>query len=165
MARRNYEKITGLIIGIIIIAVSVLYSPAWDKVGISTHCSILQRIIYPLFHASAIHAVANVWCFISVIFIFNISFNYMLTAYLIAVVAPDIVLLSLPTVGLSAVCFALFGIVAFKVKQKLYFNTCMAVYIASGFILPSINGSLHLYSYIVGLLVGLLNMPIQCKTK
>lgn len=159
------EKATGLLIVVFILLSSLIYVPDWSVVGVSNGCDILQRLGYSFFHASFLHGAVNAWCFISILFIYDVLWGRLIAAYLIAVAAPDFVLSSTPTVGLSAVCFALLGSIAFQVKRKLYYNGCMALYIAVGFLFPLVNGWLHLYSYVAGLIVGFLNMPIPCRRK
>lgn len=165
MVRGKIEKTTGLLIAAAILLSAMIYVPDWYIVGVSKGCDILQRIGYSVFHASFIHAAVNAWCFVSILFLYDVSWWKMSLAYVIAVAVPDCVLSTTPTVGLSAVCFALLGMVAFEVKRKLYYNGCMALYIALGFLFPLVNGWLHLYSYVAGLLVGFLNMPIPCRKR
>lgn len=165
MVRGKIEKTSGLLITAAILLSAMVYVPDWSVVGVSKDCDILQRIGYSIFHASFIHAAVNAWCFVSILFLYEVSWCKMFLAYVIAVAVPDFVLSTTPTVGLSAVCFALLGMVAFQVKRKLYYNGCMALYIALGFLFPLVNGWLHLYSYVAGLLVGFLNMPIPCRKR
>ena len=79
-----------------------------------------------------------------------------------AVVVPGFLLSEVPTVGLSCVCYFLLGTLIFEVKRKLYFLFSTALYIAVGFLFPSVNALIHLYGYLAGLLVGLLNAPLSC---
>ena len=162
MVRRKGEKISGLLIAAAVLLSALIYVPDWSIVGVFNGCDILQRFGYSFFHTSFIHAAVNAWCFLSVLFLHNITWRRLLAAFAIAVAVPDFVLSDIPTVGLSAVCFALLGSIAFQVERKLYYNGCMAIYIALGFLFPLVNGWLHLYSYVAGLLVGFLNMPIPC---
>lgn len=159
------EKTIGLFISIIAVITSLIFVPDWNVVGVYVRCGLLQRLGYSLFHASLFHAVINAWCFLSIIFLYAVKAWQLIVAYLIAVSVPDFALSLTPTVGLSSVCFALFGMILFQVKRKVYYNVCMASYILFGFIFTQVNGWLHLYSYVAGLLVGLLNMPIQCPKK
>lgn len=159
----GFEKTTGLLIATYVIASALIYVPDWTVVGITAGCNLLQRIGYSFFHASFIHAIVNAWCLVSILFIYHVSWRRMAVAYIIAVAAPDFVLSATPTVGISALCFALLGSIAFEVKRKLYYNGCMALYIFIGLLFPLVNGWLHLYSYVAGLLVGLLNMPLPCR--
>lgn len=159
------EKTSGLLISISAVVASLIFVPDWTFVGVWSGCGIVQRLCYSLFHASLLHAVLNAWCFLSVVFLYKIKMWQLIIAYTIAVSVPDFVLLTIPTVGLSAVCFALFGIIAFQVKRKIYYNVYMAAYITIGLIFPQVNGWLHLYSYVAGLLVGFLTMPIPCRKR
>lgn len=165
MVRRTLETSAALLIPLATLAIAAFASPGWSAVGVCRGCSILQRLAYSFFHASVIHAAVNAWCFISILFIYHVSWLRIAVAYAIAVSAPAFVLSSIPTVGLSALCFALLGSITFQVKRKLYYNGCMALYIALGFFFPLVNGWLHLYSYVAGLIVGFLNMPIQCRKR
>lgn len=165
MVCKSINKASGLLIAAIIMALSFINTPDWYNVGIAKNCHLLQRLAFSFFHASALHAGINAWCLLSIIFIYDSSWRRLLAAYIIAVVSPDFALSLTPTVGLSAVCFALLGSIAFQVKRKLYYNTSMALYITLGFIFPLINGWLHLYSYVAGLFVGFLTMPIQCRKR
>lgn len=153
-----------MIVGYILLS-ALIYVPDWSAVGVSPGCNILQRLGYSFFHASLIHAAINAWCLISILFLYDVAWWHIVMAYLIATIAPDVVLSSTPTVGLSAVCFALLGMIAYQVKRKLYYNCCMAIYIALGFLFPLVNGWLHLYCYAAGLFVGFINMPIPCRRK
>lgn len=159
------EKTTGLLIVAYILLSSMIYVPDWSVVGVSIGCDFLQRIGYSFFHASFLHAAINAWCFVSILFLYKVTWLRIIVAYAIAVSVPDFVLSSTPTVGLSAVCFVLLGSITFQVKRKLYYNVCMALYIAIGFLFPLVNGWLHLYSYVAGLIVGFINMPIPCRKK
>ncbi len=159
------EKTAGLLIAAYVLASALIYVPDWNVVGATADCGILQRLGYSFFHASLLHASINAWCFISILFLYNVTWWRMAVAYAIAVAAPDFVLSTMPTVGLSAVCFALLGSIAFQAKRKIYYNGCMALYIALGFMFPLVNGWLHFYSYVAGLFVGFLNMPIPCRRK
>lgn len=165
MVCRTIEKTAGLLIAFLILILAMIYVPDWESVGVSCECGILQRLSYSFFHASFIHAVVNIWCFLSILFLYEVTWWRLATAFMIAIAVPGFVLSSVPTVGLSAVCFALLGSIAFQVKRKLYYNGCMALYIALGFFFPLVNGWLHLYSYVAGLFVGFLNMPIPCRRK
>lgn len=86
-------------------------------------------------------------------------------AYLISAVAPSFILTDVPTIGLSGVCFALLGMLVFKVGRRRHYLLCLAPYLVLGFLIPSINGAVHLHAFVAGALVGLLNTPIPCRRK
>jgi hypothetical protein len=84
-------------------------------------------------------------------------------AYFISVLAPAFTLASTPTIGLSAFLFALLGLTFYDVHRKLYYTYWMAFYIIGGLLIPNINGLIHLYSYLAGLMVGLFTTPLWRK--
>lgn len=165
MVRRQKEKTLTLAFAVAVLMLAAFCHPAPDTVGIHIHCGIVQRLVYSFFHASIVHTLLNVWCLLSVVFIYNVRLSHLALAFLIAVLTPSCVLSDTPTVGLSALCFALLGLIIPQVKDKIYYNTTIAAMIAVGFFFPGINGAIHLYSYVAGLLVGLINTPIPCKRK
>jgi membrane associated rhomboid family serine protease len=164
MVRRQTEKIIGLIVAALIVALSFV-NVDYYHVGVYHDCSLLSRLVYPFFHVSIIHALCNAWCLLSILFLCNVSWRRLLVAYVVAAGVPGVVLAAEPTVGLSTVVFALLGMVSFQAKRKLYFHSSMAVIILPGFLFAGINGWVHLYGYVAGLLVGFLNMPLPCKKK
>lgn len=165
MVSRKNEKYAGVIISLSIILISLLYTPDWTSLGIRRGSDIADRLSYPFLHASFLHAAINSWCLLSIIFRYDISWRYLMIAYAIAVSVPDCLLFSTPTVGLSALCFASMGMILFKVKRKLFYNLYLCILLAAGFIAPGVNGWIHLYSYVAGLLVGCLDAPILCRTR
>lgn len=133
----------------------------WAEIGIYNGCNISCRMIYPFYHANLIHAALNIWCFLSIVFIYDISFWRLCIAYMAAISVPSIALFSTPTVGLSGVVFALFGSISFEVERKTYYQLWMLIYIISGFLFPNTNVWIHLYCYIAGLVIAILNKPIK----
>lgn len=92
----------------------------------------------------------------------------MLVAYLLAVTVPVDTLggflpFDNPTVGLSGVVYVLFGSISFEVLRKRYYQCWMLFYIGIGFFMPNTNAWLHLYCYLCGFVVALLNKPIYIK--
>jgi hypothetical protein len=114
------------------------------------------------------------------VFYYNIGIGNMLLAYFVAVTVPvsllccDIV--AAPTVGFSSVIFCLLGMTSWTVKRKLYYNFIIGIYIYFGYVIPIAcsyfgltvavpNNLLHIYCYVVGLLVGFLNAPAPWQRK
>ena len=177
-----YIKTATIILTIICIIISLLPVNPYS-VGIYPHCGLLQRLVYSFFHASLIHAAINTWCILSIVFIYDINIYYIIIAYLTAILFPvefSAILLSnpsvstLPTIGLSSICFSLLGMVSWQTKRKAYYHTWVTSLIFAGFLIPHLcllcgysiatpNNTLHAYSYIVGLFVGFLNSPLPCR--
>lgn len=165
MDTRKVEKIAAIIACLSVVILSLLHVDNWESVGIYSGCTMKGRAIYPFFHANALHATLNAWCFISLIFIYDISIWRMIAAYVVAITIPvgilgNILPFDTPTVGLSGVVFFLFGSISFEVLRKWYFQAWMAFYLGIGFLFPNTNAWLHLYCYICGLVWSLLNRPI-----
>lgn len=165
MVQGTIEKTATLLIGAFILLCASVYVPDWDVVGLGLNSPVSARFIYSFIHASFLHALLNTWCLVSIAFVYCLKWWQFIVAYIIAVGAPGFCLSTTPTVGLSVVCFALLGLIALSVSRRLYYNLWIGAYLVLGFLLPSVNGWIHLYSYVAGLMVGLLTMPIPCRKK
>lgn len=168
MDKRKKEKITALLISAVVVLLPLLVSPEWNEVGIYSGCRLQGRLLYSFFHANILHAVLNAWCLLSLVFVYDISCWRMLLAYVIAVTVPvdtlsSFINMASPTVGLSAVVFVLFGSISFEVVRKWYYQGWMLLYLVVGFLFPNTNAWLHLYCYLAGLLVALLNKPVKSR--
>lgn len=170
--RRKKEKVTSLLLAVIVIALSLLKLSDLHEVGIYAGGSWVGRVLYPFFHSGIIHATLNAWCLISLVFIYNIRLQRLILAYIVAVTFPIdtlsqvLPISALPTVGLSGIVFFLFGSISLEVRRKLYYQAWMVFYLIVGFVFPYTNSWLHLYCYLCGILSSLLNYPIViCKKK
>lgn len=163
MAQKSKKKTLSLVIAIMILCLS--FSDAqYSDVGVSIQSQLKARLVYSFFHANIFHALVNLWCFLSIMFIYKASLWRLLFAYVVAILVPDWALCDTPTVGLSCVCYAMLGTYSFEVQRKLYYFAWMAAYIGIGFILPGVNAMIHLYAYSAGLIYSLLFAPL-CTTK
>ena len=167
METRKVEKIASLVIAVLVMVLSFYKTDLWEDVGIYAGCGLSGRFLYSFFHANFLHAALNVWCFLSVMFIYDVSIWRLLLAFAVASSFPVNMLHSLtggfmtPTVGLSAVVFFLFASISFEVVRKWYYQGWMLFYLVIGFIFPNTNAVLHLYCYLCGFLYALLNKPIK----
>lgn len=161
MDKKKAGKISALIVAILVFILAIQCTQDWLAVGIYSGCGLSCRLLYPFYHANLLHAILNAWCLLSIVFIYDTSIWRLTLAYIIAVTIPSLFLSVIPTVGLSGVVFALFGSISFEVGRKLYYQLWMLVYLATGFLFPNTNAWVHLYCYIVGLLVALLNKPVK----
>ena len=142
-----------------------------SQVGLHSGCTLESRLLYSFFHASIYHLLGNCWVLLCVVFYYELPLSRLLIAYLIAITAPT--LSATPTVGLSAVVYCLLGQASFIVRRKLYFHCFIAFFILMfGYAVPSLlqffgadiarlDNFLHIYCYVVGLLVGFLNSPVS----
>lgn len=159
MVSGKETKVASLVLTLVI-AVLLLLPIDVKAAGMSQGCSLWQRMCYPFLHASILHAAVNCWCLLSICFNQSIHIWKLLAAYIIAISYPELFMGSQSTVGMSGLIFALLGIISLS-AGRWYINIPILVCIAScGFLLPNINATLHLYSYIVGLMVGMLTTPL-----
>lgn len=154
MAPRTIQKTSGILVALISIALCLHPSP--EIYGIYVGSPASNRLLFSLFHASAIHTILNLWCFLSLVFLYPVSTLQLAIAFFISVTAPDCVLFSTPTVGLSAVCYSLIGLLApvgqgaLRLLRYLAFFT---PYLVLGFIFPSVNGLLHIYCMVASIII------------
>ena len=159
MEKRKAEKITSLVVSLLVVVLLFADRPL-SSVGISAGCDITGRLLYSFYHVNVIHAALNVWCLLSVVFLYDVSIWRMLLSYIAAVTIPSFMLSDMPTVGLSAVVFFLFASISFEVCRKLYYQSWMLFYLIAGFFFPNTNATVHLYCYVCGMLYALLNKPV-----
>lgn len=185
MLRREKTKTTALVLTAVILTIQLCrysrsVSCGLDAVALSQDCTIYARLLYSFFHASLLHAILNCWVLLCLAFYYNIGIGHLLLSYIVAVTVPSSVcgyaIATTPTVGLSAVVFCLLGLASWQVKRKLYYHCWIASFITMGFVLPYLcsvcgyaiatpNNFLHIYCYVVGLLVGFLNAPAPWQRK
>lgn len=169
---REKEKIATLLLAVVVIGVAGLGPTEGKSVGIFPHAGMMQRCIYPFFHANIFHALLNSWCLISVVFAYQIRFGRLLMAYLIAASIPIdslsavIPFSTIPTVGLSGIVLFLFGSISMEVARRVFYQLWMLSFLAVGFLVSGTNAYLHLYCYLCGIIYAILNCPISvCKRR
>ena len=172
MLRRKKTKIAALLLSLVMFALLFADVSPYD-VGIYSHIqphshlacqAYWAHFTYHFFHANALHLFLNLWCFLSCVFLADISAGKLIAAYLVACEAPA--LSPVPTVGFSGLCFALLGFVMWQSRNKLEYNA----YVLLGIVLPfitvphAVNNFLHLYCYgvaaILGALLRLRRLPV-----
>lgn len=165
MESKKTCKIAALSISLIVIVLALFSSVDWRSVGIYVGSPLYCRASYILFHANVIHAAVNAWCLLSIAFLYGFSASRLFLAFCAAASVPACCLSYYPTVGMSGLVYFLLGCLAFDVARKIYYQFCMAFYIALGCFIPNSNVLLHLYCYAVGFAVALLNKPIKIKVE
>ena len=170
MVQETLSRTSALSLAAIVLLIYIFADVELSEVGIMQGVTFCNRLTYSVFHASFLHAFMNIWCLLSVVFMYRISLWSLLMAFAVAISFPVDTLhsilplysLTIPSVGLSGVCFALMGRISFMVRRKWYYQAWLAFYIILGFIFPNTNGWLHLYCYLMGVFVAFLNKPLRC---
>lgn len=170
MVRGAKTKTAVLILCALVMLLSVLSASgvidaaAW---AVSPSSRPVSRMTYHFFHANIFHALTNVWCLLSLTFFYDITMRDIIIAYIIASLYPAgyisqwMAWTLLPTVGLSALCFALMGLLFWRIHRKAYYSFFVFAIMAVGAAFPAVNTVIHLYSYLAGLFVGILFMPVR----
>lgn len=167
MENRKTTKTICLLCGLILIILSLFDFNDWGAVGIYTNCNLIGRFSYHFFHVNLLHSMINVWCLLSIVFIYDIVIKHISLAYIIASTIPinligsAIPTLNTPTIGLSAIIFVLYGLLSFSVVKKLMYQGYMLFFLAVGFFVPNVSAVIHLYCYLVGCLLSLFNHLIK----
>jgi membrane associated rhomboid family serine protease len=159
MASEKITQVASLAIGLVCITASLLPLPVADW-GLTRDGGLTARLTYSLLHANLLHALLNVWCLLSVVIIYRLSPAGLFWGWVVAAAVPSCCLSLHPTVGLSCIVYFLFGRAAWLAQRRTYYNIWMVFFILPGLFLPGINGRVHVWGYLCGLLYGLLNTPI-----
>lgn len=163
MVRTKETKIAALSYVVLASCLMLVHVPL-EEVGIYAGCPFWSRLVYPLFHANWLHLAVNCWALLSVVFLYDITPGRMLTCWAASALVPVRLLgLTVPTVGLSGVLYALFGSLSLSVQRKWLWQGWWAVFLVLGFIMPSVNGWVHLWCYALGVVVAVLNMEVPIK--
>lgn len=156
MPNKN-AKIVTLIVAVVLI---VLYCfGVGETWGVFRGCNPTNRLLYHFAHSSVLHMGINVWCFVCLVFAFDLPLSALLVAYVIAACTP--LWWDTPTIGLSAVCYALMGMQSTHSCNKLRYHSFVSVALLAGLLMPHVNGVIHLYSYVAGVLFGIVKPPAR----
>ena len=123
--------------------------------------ALLCRLAYPFIHAHPLHAAVNGWVLLQLAFRTPLTLRRLLLAFVVAWSCPAFVA-AWPTanpssvVGLSGVLYALFGMLMPRVANRLRYNAIVALWLAAGLCTTSVAVGLHLYCYLLGILLGIL---------
>ena len=145
--------------------------------------ALLCRLVYPFIHAHPLHAAVNGWVLLQLSFRTPLTLRRLLLAFVVAWSCPAFIavwptagtdlfvgisamvdpsamtaLTAAPSsvVGLSGVLYALFGMWMPRVANRLRYNAIVALWLAAGLCTTSVAVGLHLYCYLLGILLGFL---------
>lgn len=162
----HQTKTAALVLSLALLVMSFFDAPS--ACMLQHGCSITGRLCYHFFHANVLHAFCNIWCLLALAFYYDIEDWELLLAFIIASTIPVDCELSIvhcafdkPIVGLSGVCFALMGIVFYKVARKRYYLSWVIPIVAVGFIMPGMAAGVHLYCFTVAIALSLIISSIS----
>ena len=153
MLRRKKAKIAALVIALFMIFAYIMDDGSL-KYALLSGNPLYTHFTYQFLHANILHLAINLYCFIAVIFLFDVSFVQIAACYILSAMVPESVH---ATVGVSGVCLCLYGMVMWKSVNRLQYNVYLIIFFAIGFIFPnSCNSMLHVICYGYGCLYGYL---------
>ena len=159
------------------------FGPAADGDTAIVCEALLCRLAYPFIHAHPLHAAVNGWVLLQLAFRTPLTLRRLLLAFVVAWSCPAFIavwptagtdlfvgtsamvdpsamtaLTAAPStvVGLSGVLYALFGMWMPRVANRLRYNAIVALWLAAGLCTASVAVGLHLYCYLLGILLGFL---------
>lgn len=158
MYRTTPTKISCFVISAISILTTLLATHNFllnKNIGLHSGCSLFERLLYPFIHANILHLVVNLYIFNLCFFRCNMSIRQMAISFLIAFVVPTSMT---NVVGLSGVCFALFGILFAHIKKgnRVTYLAQVFVTILVALIVPHIAWQTHLFCFVIGLILGVI---------
>ena len=123
--------------------------------------ALLCRLVYPFIHAHPLHAAVNGWVLLQLAFRTPLTLRRLLLAFVVAWSCPAFIAVwptasSPSVVGLSGVLYALFGMWMPRVANRLRYNAIVALWLAAGLCTTSVAVGLHLYCYLLGILLSIL---------
>ena len=123
--------------------------------------ALLCRLAYPFIHAHPLHAAVNGWVLLQLAFRTPLTLRRLLLAFVVAWSCPAFIAVwptasSSSVVGLSGVLYALFGMWMPHVARRLRYNAIVALWLAAGLCTTSVAVGLHLYCYLLGILLSIL---------
>lgn len=145
--------------------------------------ALLCRLAYPFIHAHPLHAAVNGWVLLQLAFRTPLTLRRLLLAFVVAWSCPAFIavwptagtdlfvgtpamvdpsamtaLTAGPStvVGLSGVLYALFGMWMPRVANRLRYNAIVALWLVAGLCTTSVAVGLHLYCYLLGILLSFL---------
>ena len=145
-------------------ALAVIYASGIDctDYALCGTFSLSRHLLYHHFHASIWHLLCNAWCLLTIVFMWNTSLAKLCTAYIIASTYPYELFSTQPTVGISGLIYVLVGMYSLSpstAKGKIRYNAYVLLTMSVGLLMPMISVGVHIYCYIAGCIIALLNYP------
>ena len=157
MDSRFWQGITLQMVVISILA--MVLNVDLSKVGLSDSSMWASRLVFHFFHGNVLHLMLNAVALLTLSFKCEPKGSEWIASFIIASLYP--LPGSSPVVGFSAIVYAMLGIrtlYAVNKRQILLINLSA---IGFGLLLPTIAVGIHLWSYAIGLVYGLLTVPIS----
>lgn len=154
-------KLFSLGLSVILVIVAVAAEIDVASLGIGVNTPFVNRFWYQFLHAHWLHALCNVWALLTLMFLFNVKDWQLLVAYIISAMVPGFMLCFTPAVGLSGLIYAVVGLIAFERSCTTLWLALTVVPILAGYLIPFFAASVHLWCFVVGLVVTAMITPFE----
>lgn len=128
-----------------------------------SNCELVNRLVFSFLHGSWAHILVNLYCFLTLVFMCNANVQKFLLALVCAITIPSFLLSATPIVGLSAINYALTGIVVMNSQKAWWFILLNLLIIGATMVMPGIAFMVHLVCFIEGVVIGFLITPRYVK--
>lgn len=167
----HQTKTATLVLSLALLILAFFNAP--QQCVLQPGCGITGHLCYHFFHANVFHAICNIWCLLALAFYYDIEDYELLLAYIIACTFPTwnclIAVILLPAgfnvIGFSGVCFALMGIVFYKVARKLYYLAWVITVLVIGYYIPGMAAGIHFYCFFMGIFVSPFLLIYSCNKR
>ena len=160
----NNKKAAVLIIALAVIVLQIVVTDV-SGYGLSVTSPLWTRLIYSFFHGSWFHLLLNVYVLLTLGFKLDLRMREIFISYILACAAPSFCIGTLPTVGLSGMIYAIFGMRTMRNSNPGSMILNIVLITAVSMFLSHIAWRLHAYCYSCGLLISLLTTPLQWRKK
>lgn len=132
MVKEEIKNISLTIAAVCIIITAAGIGDGWEAAQGSP---LVCRVTYQFVHAGWLHLAVNLWCLLTIAFLWPSRRWQLLAAFIIAATAPS-ACFATPVVGLSGLLFALIAIQSFSAASPFRFHLSMFLTIALMFLIP-----------------------------
>lgn len=157
------QSLSLLIVLLMLLAYTCHPSPCeYGLTGNSGHImgdALLNRLSYHFLHANVIHLFINSWSLLGICFYSSPKLRHILLAFIVASLYPHYQCHA-PIVGMSGTIYALMGIMFFLRHDKLFILGVFFVYSLIGFYAGNVAVGLHLFCFILGMFIGILDTDL-----
>lgn len=121
--------------------------------------TMMVRLTYNFLHAGWMHLAINMYCMLTIAFLMHARVWQFLTALAIASTIPTAMIGGIPILGMSAVNFALCGILMARNRRWPLILILNVIFILATSRIAAIAYSVHLYTMCAGVLIGYMTNP------
>jgi len=143
----------------IVITAAIAFVTGADpqRAGLAIGTPPITRITYQFLHANLPHLAVNLYALTAIITKWRPTALQLAAAFTIAAAVPPFLLSDKPIVGLSALFFALCGLMAPSCQRPRRFTAACLAVILAGALLANVAAAVHLYAFLTALAIAIIH--------